>query len=450
MTLTHRRVIYAFFMVIFVILAPVINLRVSGYHYNWKKNNWQKTGMIFLETKPEEVSIYLNNQLIGDKTPIRIKDLSANKYTLRLEKPSFSNWEKEIQVVEGQTTTIQYVRLFKEKSVPKLLSAGEITKAAFNKTKDRAALLKKINADESLLILVDLNNGTELAKKSFRKINVAKMEFVDNGARLAIYATDNLKLISLNNTDLELDLRKELAKDDDEINNLKLAADSSENVYYFKNNRLTEFSWLYKREMSLLPYLPMDYLVFGNKLYFLDDQALNSIILKMVDLCQKKEPEIITFLTANDYQLSNINDQFLTLENKTKKELTIVDLENRDSELIKNVAHHQWSESGTELIFDDNYELWMYRPLEKKDDYLLFTRVSNPITAIEWYPPKSHVVYAENGLIKIMENFESNGLVFQLGEFNNVLKIVINKKGDKIFFTGQVNQVNGLYEIEIQ
>ena len=159
MTLIHRRIVYVFFILIFLIAAPIIILRVSGYRFNFARRDWQKTGMIFLETKPSEVNVYLEGALVGNKTPVNLKDLVPNKYNLKIEKEGFQNWEKEIQVIEGQTREIQYVRLFRSGQVPKLLAGKEIIQTAPEIKNNKILALAKDENDGEVLILIDLKNG---------------------------------------------------------------------------------------------------------------------------------------------------------------------------------------------------------------------------------------------------------------------------------------------------
>ena len=127
MTIVHRRIIYIFFMVVFAAILPFIILYANGFRYNFKKNNWQKTGIIFLESKPTEVEVYVNGKIVSEEIPIRIKDLLPNEHELKIEQAGYATWQKNISVYEGQTTFLQYVRLFKENILPRFLTMGKFS-----------------------------------------------------------------------------------------------------------------------------------------------------------------------------------------------------------------------------------------------------------------------------------------------------------------------------------
>ncbi len=451
MTLIHRRIVYVFFILIFLIAAPIIILRVSGYRFNFARRDWQKTGMIFLETKPSEVNVYLEGALVGNKTPVNLKDLVPNKYNLKIEKEGFQNWEKEIQVIEGQTREIQYVRLFRSGQVPKLLAGKEIIQTAPEIKNNKILALAKDENDGEVLILIDLKNGEVKEIKSWSKKEkiFEKIEFIDNGARVAVYGAGNLTLYSLNNSGVELDLNERLGAGK-KIDKIKMPSDNSGSVYYADKGVLKRYNWSAEREEVILNYEPLDYLVKGTKIYLLDNESLDRTILRVMDQNQAEEPLVLGSMERGNYQIIEENNNFLTISNESKKEMLVVDLKENKNEWLKNVSFHQWGASGTEMIFGNDYELWVYRPLDKQNSYTLFTRVSSKIEAVNWYPVESHIFYAENGLIKGLENIEKDGLTFGIGQYGKLNKILINDAGDKLFFVGEVGKTQGLYELDIQ
>ncbi|NMC51482.1 PEGA domain-containing protein [Candidatus Kuenenbacteria bacterium] len=447
MTLTHRRIIYSFFIVVFLIAVWIIVLRVSGYKYDFTRNSWEKTGMIFLETKPEVVSVYLNDKLVGEKTPLRIKDLLPNKYKLRIEKGGWGKWEKEVQISAGQTDNIQYVRIFREKEIPKMVLKGEILQSVISPNGEKVLILKQGDKKELILSLVDLNDGSEIEiKRMTMSESVKRMEFIDNGARAAVFSQNNVRLISLNNSAVETNLSEIL--NNKKLNSIKIADGDSENVYYINNEQLWKYNWLLRKEELLLPYTPIDYLPGNGKIYFLSNEFLSSISFKILDIENKKEPENVAFWEKGEYQFLGTGGRFLTV--KKDSDLLVVDVLNKKTELVRGGHYAKWGNSQTEMLFGDSYELWIYRPMAEDNKYLILTRAGSNINSSEWYPPESHIFYAESGKIKILENMEKERWAVELGQFDEVKEIFINKKGDKLFFVGSVAQTPGFYQLDIQ
>ncbi len=114
MTLLHRRILYLSFFLIFFLTAPIILLWAEGYRYNWRKHQLQKTGVLFLESKPNKAEIYLNGKLQKEKTTARLKNLLPDEYQIEIKKGGYQVWQKKLTVKAGETTFAQYIRLFKE------------------------------------------------------------------------------------------------------------------------------------------------------------------------------------------------------------------------------------------------------------------------------------------------------------------------------------------------
>jgi len=89
MTLQKRRILYSFFILLFLIIAPILIFYSLGYRYNFIKGNIEKTGVVFLKSFPKSAKIYLNNELQSDKTPTQITNLLSNTYDVRVEKEGY-------------------------------------------------------------------------------------------------------------------------------------------------------------------------------------------------------------------------------------------------------------------------------------------------------------------------------------------------------------------------
>ena len=65
-----RKSVLALFALTFLVAAPLVILLTAGYRYSWKKNRFEKTGMIYVETEPRSVRVYLNGVPQKKTTPI--------------------------------------------------------------------------------------------------------------------------------------------------------------------------------------------------------------------------------------------------------------------------------------------------------------------------------------------------------------------------------------------
>ncbi|PIP28906.1 hypothetical protein COZ84_03455 [Candidatus Kuenenbacteria bacterium CG_4_8_14_3_um_filter_39_15] len=439
MTLLHRRIIYLIFMAVFLIVLPLIILSATGYRFNSKKNLLQKTGIIFLETKPKNVNVYLNSQLVEQSTPVRLKYLLPNKYEITVSKEGYFPWQKKIDVYDGQTTFLQYVRLFKNNIQPELLMPDEIIGMKKNND-DKLGLVKK-NGELWFLSVYDLNSKIE--KQLFESPSeIKKFEFVDNGNGILVYGAD-IWLVDISGGE-KINLTEKIKAD---FKNLKVDELNSNFVFYLLKGQLFRLN-LATNETSGFPYFPLDYFVRGDECYLLANDSLNNIFLKRFGLAEDKLPESLLSLPASDeYLLASVNDNFVIIRQNDK--LVVWDKATGASELIKGADFYEWDSRQEELLFGNDWELWSYRPKEKDDKYILFSRTGEEIKGAFWYQPETHIFYLVADKIKIVENLISNRVTNDLMQAAEIKFAGVNKKGDKLYFVGQSGKDVGLFELDL-
>ena len=420
-------------------MLPLIILSAAGYRFNSKKNVLQKTGIIFLETKPKDVDVYLNGQLVEQSTPVRLKNLLPNKYEITVSKEGCFIWQKKMDVYDGQTTFLQYVRLFKNNIQPELLISDEIVAMRKNDN-DKLGLVKKNNG-LWILSVYDLNSKIE--KQLFESRNeIEKIEFVDNGNRLLVYEAD-IWLVDVSDEE-KINLTEKIKGD---FKNLKVDEFNSNFVFYLLKGQLFRLN-LSTNETSGLPYFPLDYLVRGDEYYLLTNDSLNNVFLKKFGLTENKRPESLFSLPASDeYLLASVNDNFVIIRQNDK--LIVWDEATGTSELIKGADFYEWDSQQKELLFGNDWELWSYRPKENNDKYILFSRTDEEIKGAFWYQPETHIFYLVDNKIKAVENLVSNRVTNDIIQAAEIRFAVVNKKGDKLYFVGQSGKDVGLFELDL-
>ena len=381
-------------MAIFFIVLPFIILHVNGYRLNTKKNILQKTGMMFIESEPEGAEVWLNEKLVDNQTPVRIKNLLPNKYQVRLSKEGYMDWEKEIKVIDGQTNTIQYIRLFKDNSVPQLLVSGDILEVMQSGDENNLILLRK---DEGYRISVlDLGNGSE--EEAWSGVSeVVDLKLVAGGNKLAVYMEDNMEIVDLANKEIVFSAVKDL-----EVSRpAKLRVDEYNGnfVYYLKNDKLVQLNLLNNQE-KIFDYSMNDYLIAGGEIYFLSDATLNKTWLKKIDLLKIDEVfNLLPLERSAGLKIVEVVNNMVLIKDEDK--LILWDEIENESEIILGAEYYLWNENYDELLFGSEREIWSYRIKEENDQYILFTRLSEAIGKAVWYRPGTHIFYAVKGKIKV-------------------------------------------------
>lgn len=132
MHISVRRLLFAFFVAVFLISAPLVVLYTAGYRLNISNRRLFQTGVLALTTYPRGASISLNNQALAQKTPYVVQRLIVNDYQLKLEKKGYHSWQQKMSIEEGKTTYVA-TRLFADTS-PRRVSEFEAERLIADET----------------------------------------------------------------------------------------------------------------------------------------------------------------------------------------------------------------------------------------------------------------------------------------------------------------------------
>jgi len=125
MTLPVRQALLGLFIAAFFIISPLLILYTAGYRYDWQNGILRETGALNVDVLPRTATVFLENEKLSGKIPIRLKNIKPKKYVLRITAPGYYDWEKEVEVKNKQTVYIKEISLIK-KTEPELILAGPI------------------------------------------------------------------------------------------------------------------------------------------------------------------------------------------------------------------------------------------------------------------------------------------------------------------------------------
>lgn len=154
-----RRAILAVFFAAFFIISPLLIMYTAGYRYDFQNGFLKEIGAISIDVLPKNAAVYLNNEKLKGKMPIRLKNIVPQKYQIKITADGYYDWNKEVIVKSKETVYIKKINLLK-KSQPQLLMKGKIKKLAkFNG--GRFLILQKDGGKKQDFFLYNLNNGAE-------------------------------------------------------------------------------------------------------------------------------------------------------------------------------------------------------------------------------------------------------------------------------------------------
>lgn len=114
MTRHTRRLLFLFFVLIFLIATPGVLFYAAGYSFDWQNGQVIKTGGFYFESLPSGANISIN-QKPNDSTPNFISRLEPGSYQVQISKDGFTTWQKTIMIEAQLTTEARNILLIPEK-----------------------------------------------------------------------------------------------------------------------------------------------------------------------------------------------------------------------------------------------------------------------------------------------------------------------------------------------
>ncbi len=123
-----RKIFFYIFVLIYLIICPVIILRMLGFVMDPQAHHWVKTGIIYVSSNPPEAKVLINGRPAPETTPAIIRDLPPGEYTIRMELDGYEPWENKIPVVDKKATSVENILLIPKQWRIKALNTLPLTK----------------------------------------------------------------------------------------------------------------------------------------------------------------------------------------------------------------------------------------------------------------------------------------------------------------------------------
>lgn len=402
-----RKIIFISFFVLFIVGTIFICAYSRGLIFNPKTFHFQKTGAIFIDTKPKNVIIKINDKIFPDQSgPISsgtlIQNFLPGTYKIEIKKDGFYPWSKNLEVKSGFVAEAVNIILIPEKINQTLVfnaeklsdfwvsHKGKIVSKKDNKlnfyaSADAASVKLKgddflgFNADETRIILRDSKtsifyiyelksnfsalNLNLLAKNIDSQLIIKKAVFHPISPNKIILETENGLIVFDFNT-------KVIEKIFDQVaTNWAL---NGSNLYYFEEDSLKIFNLMLKTKNAL------------------EDKNLIALSKESKQFSISPDNRKIAFLGNDDkIFIFFIKDQVRDFNKKTGEIISII-----PGNGTKNIywyfdSSHLFVESADEIDF------W---ELDEKKPTNYFPIVKN-ISQFYYEMPTNTIYFLENGFI---------------------------------------------------
>jgi hypothetical protein len=450
MTLKHRRMLYIAFFILFFILAPIIVKLAQGYKFNWNSFNWQKTGVLFLESKPNKADIYLNGEKQKQQTEALFKNIAPGEYQIDVKKDGYLSWSKKLKITAGETTFAQYIRLFKENIIPEKILDEKIT--AISETIQNKVAIASAKDNGSEIFVLNLGNDSikKITKVDFpiNEININQ-----TATQFALKNDGNWQILTQNIFGSDKIYKIPSAKYARE----KISFDPNNNLIFYAlsnigiekidlNSNKTEFLALGK---ILDFYVSSD----ENKIYYIKNTNSESNLFSISLNGQKNEELISNLAISEKYKFNQSPQGIINIINSDKQTIIIFDNKKKlfddEKTIINNVNKISWHSDNISLIYGNNNEIWTYEGNKKEDKKQLIARLGEKIENFWWYGVPTHLLYLTADGLFITELITNDFArdTIKISAIKNTKQIWITEKGDKIYW---INNDGEFFESQIQ
>lgn len=193
----------------FFIIAPLLVLYTSGFRYDTKNHEFTTTGVISVDTKPQDAEVYVNNKYIGNTQPLRLDGLVPGIYEVRVSKTGYYDFNTILTVRSHETSYIKGVTLWQKNNAVLLqkIPGGSITQVGINSNTPTNYFFVTQNSSSSTLHVVS-QVAESFETKSFSSHNEGNHIFtcsqIKNHCAWWSNSEKKIKIVSLDDTNTVL------------------------------------------------------------------------------------------------------------------------------------------------------------------------------------------------------------------------------------------------------
>lgn len=419
---------------LFFIISPLLVLYTSGYRYNWDEHRLEGTGVISIDASPTDAIVKVNDIKIEKSLPIWLPNIAPDVYKLSIEKPGYKTWSEDVYVTGNQTTYIKNISLIKD-NTPKLKNIGaqKIEQISSPEGYGALTILQK-NSEKQALI--HLNPITNIVTPIIELPLTVSPE-------LSFSPQKNLGTISYKNknkTEITLFSFKEpyhkisyTYKND--INYAWIWPNNNPTIYIQSDSVIEKVeSDLSKRTIgvstSTIWYVDAD-----NNIWSVDKNTITNNIKDGVNKYDLDRP-IQQIIDINKSRMILRYDQGLLI-------VRLQDGKNVKQKDIGNAIKINYHPDTGEWWAWSDWELWS---VYQDGSSFLLNRSSEKITnALPMDSFGVILIVSGNSLYSFNPGYYTNQ---KIGTFDAIESIDVNRELKKIYFSGMVGGVAGLYELE--
>lgn len=415
MNIKVRRILYIFFAISFLIIAPPLVLYTAGFRYDFEYNRIVETGSLVIRSNPEGALIYLDGKLINKKTPTIINTILPGKINLLVKKEGYLDWENHIKIYPRTATFEEDIKLYPktdyksitEKTVEKYWWNNKQNKIAY-KTKNELRLFNLLNKKDVLIANLDKKPLNEFKWSDHDDQFFFSRKTKNSNEYFVVDANFLDKVISINSILPDIDSMQW----DPHVENT---------LYALSGGYLYRIPYLLKEARLIYRGEVLKFLIEKDRIIVLEKTKNNKYQALWFTPSDASTIHLLPFLSVSKFdEFITTNSYRIALLNKKTNQLIIADpsIKKTGSEknitIINNVKKALWSDKGETLIFSDGYGIYKrifnthITIIPRKEKNEIIAKYSQPIKDMAWADNESRVFYSVSDSFRVIDVLSKN------------------------------------------
>lgn len=461
MTLTTRRIIMFSFIGAFFVLAPIILFYTSGYRLDLKRYQVLKTGTLFIEAKDiSKADLYINDEKLPELFSNKkyIYNLLPGEYQIKLVKDGYHNWEKKAVIYSGLTTFIKDAILFKNE-IPLQIIEEKIINFVPSPDWEKAVYINKKDAFEEIYLYTFNDKQKNLIYRRTSDDTPLTISWAASSKKILLSYGANFIIIDAQNPKDNYSLKNYLNFVPGRIQ-WDIASDNT--LYCQSKNAIYKIDLFSKKSEKILTDLKNDlnpaFFIEGNDIFYIEQNETENVLTKYNS--SFKTTKIIARLSkADDYKFIKSTNNFLGLIDLSQQKLYLIKKTDTDlgidiqaKETIREFKAKDaiWDDREKQLLYYDDFEISNFNIDENKEIFI--NRYGQEIKKISWYPDLEHFVMLLENKLEIIDTTQEVGTrnAIELVKFDQIDNFYLDKKGENLYFNGQIGKQEGLYQLKLK
>jgi len=411
MTLKTRRILYSFFVILFLVIAPPLVLYTAGYRYDFEYKRLVETGSLVVRSDPEDALIFLNGELLEERTPTIINTILPGKINLLIEKEGYLPWEKEIEIYPHTAAFEEDIKLY-PKTGPKSIVREKVAEYWWNYKQNKIAY---ITEDKKLRLYNLLSQKDVLIANLDEKI-LTEFAFSPHDDQFFFGRQQGQNteyfIVDANFLDKVISLNKIMPQN---MESMQWDPHTPNTIYTLSDGSLYRIPYLLQTTRLIFKKSVKTYLIEKERILLIKKTADDEFDALWITLSDPSVIHLLPLVSASKYdEFVSTNSHRIALINNKTKQLTIVDPSIKKSAIeeavitIQSVSQSLWSYDGKILIYTDGYGIYKrsfttpITVIPQRSSSKLIVKYSQPIHAICWADNESRIFYTVHDTLRVV------------------------------------------------